>query len=139
MLQNNVRSAIVGESRHMTVMNAGIAILIGVLSFIFFSATPILNITLPVNFYIGVLAVMFIAAIIQSYLNIGFLVSIFLAVTPALGYFAAISVFRLGGPVHTTLLEAIGLSLMFGIPVGVLGFIIGGSLKLLKNRISISN
>ena len=55
----------------------------------------------------------------------GLLASLALATAPAAGYYLSLSAFDLGGPVRTSLVDAAGLSLLFGIPVGAVGYLAG--------------
>ncbi len=135
MVSIDSRRFLVGARRELSAVYAGVALGVGLLSFVLFATLPALRIVLPVDFHLYLLSIMLLAASIQAYLNRGFLVSVLLAVTPALGYFEAISVFRLAGPVHLSVLGAVGSSLLFGVPAGAIGFLVGSGLGIAVDRV----
>ncbi|SHG43278.1 hypothetical protein [Halobaculum gomorrense] len=82
-------------------------------------------VTLPVRFYFPMLATMLLASAANAVRNDGLLASVALATAPAAGYYASLALFELSGPVRLSLVEAGGLSLLIGVPVGVVGYLVG--------------
>lgn len=71
---------------------------------------------------------------VQAYQNDGILVSIALGLFVALGFYIPLTVFDLAYP-SEDLLWGLGASLMYGVPVGVLGFAMGAGANRLRERL----
>lgn len=72
---------------------------------------------------------------VQAYQNEGLLVSISLGLFMALGFYLPLTVFNLASP-GPDLLGAVGSSLLFGVPAGLLGFSIGVGLDRLRDHLN---
>jgi hypothetical protein len=77
------------------------------------------------SFYLTMLGLMLGVSALHAYWNSGFPVTLALAAAPLVGFFEVRTILELVGPVRPTILEALGNALLFGIPVGIVGFLLG--------------
>lgn len=126
------RKVLLGESdlSHRFLLSA---LSLAVLVFLFIGAwNTIYSRPLPLTgeqFYILLASVMLLASAIGGFFDSGLILSVALAVAPPLGFFESRAVFNLVGPVQPTLVTAFGQALMYGVPIGLLGFVVGCVLK----------
>jgi hypothetical protein len=135
MVEISVNRLIAGDDRMTSRRYSRVAVVLTVLFFgAFVFVSQIEWFTLPVRWYLGVIAVMLIFAGLQAYSNRSLLVSVLLAVGPALGYYLSLSLFRLGGPSPSSVPEAFGLALLFGLLIGVVGYVVGRTLRSMVDK-----
>ncbi|WP_435064556.1 hypothetical protein [Halobaculum sp. EA56] len=136
MVKTCVRRGLLGCDRVATRRGVAAAALLWTCSFAAFAAAGLAPwIELPVRFYVPVLAAMLVAAAANAARDGGLLASVPLATAPAAGYYASLAVFHLGGPIRPSLVDAVGLSLLFGVPVGVVGYLLGSGVAGARRRL----
>ena len=135
MVEISVTRLVAGDDRPTSTLYSGVAVALAVLFFGGFVLVGQIDwVTLPVRWYLGVVAVMLIFSGFQAYSNRGLLISVILAVAPAIGYYLSLSLFGMSGPSHPSVPEAFGLALLFGLPIGVTGYAIGRTLRFVADR-----
>ncbi|UIP00513.1 hypothetical protein Hbl1158_03890 [Halobaculum sp. CBA1158] len=136
MAEIDVRRGLLGRDRAATSRAIVAAALLWTCSFAAFAAAGLTPwIDLPVRFHVPVLAAMLVAAAANAVRDGGLLASALLATAPAAGYYASLAVVRLSGPVRPSLADAIGLSLLLGVPVGIVGYLFGRGMARIGSRL----
>lgn len=130
------RRVLFGRDAATSRLAVAVAVVLWAVSFAGFAAAGLRQgVTLPVRFYLPVLATMLLASGVNAARNDGLLTSVALATAPVAGYYASLAVFELSGPVRPSLADAVGLSLLVGVPVGVIGYLVGRGGVGLRSRL----
>ncbi|PSQ07839.1 hypothetical protein BRC97_02570 [Halobacteriales archaeon QS_6_71_20] len=136
MVEIDLRRVALGGDTVATRRALAGAVLLWLASLAAFAAAGLVpGVDLPVRFYLPVLAVMLLAGAMAAAADAGLLVSLGLATAPATGYYLSLSAFDPGGPVRTSLVDAAGLSLLFGVPVGAVGYLAGRTVVVAGRRL----
>ena len=97
-----------------------------------------LDLSVPVDGFWLVWSVAFVTVgvpAIQAYHNDGLLVSIALGLSLPLAFYLVLTTFDLVYP-SEDLLWGVGTALLFGVPAGVLGFVVGAGARRLRDQLS---
>lgn len=130
------RRVFLGRDAGASRLASAVAAVLWMVSFAGFAAAGRFEVvTLPVRFYIPVLATMLLASAANAACNDGIIPSVALSTAPAAGYYASLALFELSGPVRPSLADAVGMSLLFGVPVGVVGYLVGRGVLGLASRL----
>lgn len=138
MSNTKVRSILVGQNNQLTLRYLLLAALVFILLFTVMSASHLVGLGVlftGLGAAIGLFVLMFVPATIHAYWNRGLLVTILIAISPVLAQQEFVLLFRIGNPYpQEGLLYGVGISLLTGIPVGVVAFLAGRGLKIIKKK-----
>jgi hypothetical protein len=130
-----MKSVLFGRSWRLTALSFGGAFLLAIGVFVLFTVWEIANlgafIVTGLLFYISMLVLMLGVSALHAFRNDGLFGTLALAVAPLVGFYEARTILKLVGPVRPSVLEAFGIALLFGIPVGIVGLFLGTGARFL--------